>query len=60
MKENLPAHHYPQRARNLGPRQVPREAEKAQESRPAPDATIHASHGRKASHGAAQQARGDE
>jgi hypothetical protein len=33
LKENLPAHHYPQRARNLGLRQMPKEAEKAQEPR---------------------------
>jgi hypothetical protein len=40
MKENLPAHHYPQRARNLGLRQMPKEAEKAQEPRLAPAAAV--------------------
>lgn len=58
MKENLPAHHYPQRARNLGLRQMPKEAEKAQEPRLAPAAARHASRGREASDGAARQATG--
>jgi hypothetical protein len=38
MKENLPAHHYPQRARNLGPRQLP--PDKAQEAPRPPAATV--------------------
>jgi hypothetical protein len=42
-KYPLPKFHYPQRARNLGPRQMPKATEKAQEPRQAPPATFFSS-----------------
>ncbi len=56
MKENLPAHHYADtRARNLGQRQLPREAEKAAEPGVLPAATSMPAEAEKAAAGRARK-----